>query len=432
MFRDVSDVERAQSEVRKNEKLLRTLIDHSVNGILRLRWVQDEGDDFRKLRCIFANAMAGKFLNADREDLVDCTGAQIVRIASNAMDPDVANTIVENFRACTEAGDSVDVEVHHQTGGTARWLRMIVEPFGTDIALTLVDITDGKAKEQHMESMALSDPLTGVLNRRGFERDASQRLTDSADDATGALLFIDLDHFEAGDEAGRGARVGLAALGLHAEPVGALVDADGCPLDSDGDGLAAWMEYVAGTDPEQADALTGAILDWRDTDSDAQVNGAEDPDYRAAGMLYGAKDQPFSSVEELRQVLGMTPELYRTLAPALTVYSRRSKVNPIFAPRLVLLAVLELPEAQIDEYLDAKAEGESDSGELLPPGAGSQLVQQGGDTVHRIHVEVPVCEDQPFALEAVVRVSRGNFQILAWELSLPMSGRAPQGNGTES
>jgi diguanylate cyclase (GGDEF)-like protein len=196
MFRDVSDVERAQAEVRASEKLLRTLIDHSVNGILRLRWVQDEDDEFRKLRCIFANAMAGKFLNADREDLVDCTGAQIVRIACNAMDPDVANAIVENFRSCTEAGDSVDVEVHHQTGGTARWLRMIVEPFGTDIALTLVDITDGKAKEQHMESMALSDPLTGVLNRRGFERDASQRLTDSADDATGALLFIDLNDFK--------------------------------------------------------------------------------------------------------------------------------------------------------------------------------------------------------------------------------------------
>ena len=196
MFRDVSDVERAQAEVRASEKLLRTLIDHSVNGILRLRWVQDEGDDFRKLRCIFANAMAGKFLNADRQDLVDCTGAQIVRIASNAMDPDEANAIVENFRSCTDAGDSVDVEVHHKTGGASRWLRMIVEPFGTDIALTLVDITDGKAKEQHMESIALSDPLTGVLNRRGFERDASQRLTDSADDATGALLFIDLNDFK--------------------------------------------------------------------------------------------------------------------------------------------------------------------------------------------------------------------------------------------
>ncbi|MDJ0907231.1 MAG: diguanylate cyclase [Woeseiaceae bacterium] len=196
MFRDVSDVERAQAEIQASEKLLRTLIDHSVNGIVRLRWEQEEGDDFRKLRCIFANAMAGKFLHADREDLVDCTGSQIVRIASNAMNAEQANEIVDHFRRATEAGDSIDVEVHHQAGGSSRWLRMIVEPFGTDIALTLVDITDGKAKEQHMESMALSDPLTGVLNRRGFARDASQRLTDSADDARGALLFIDLNDFK--------------------------------------------------------------------------------------------------------------------------------------------------------------------------------------------------------------------------------------------
>ena len=47
-----------------------------------------------------------------------------------------------------------------------------------------------------MESIARSDPLTGVLNRRGFESDATQRLSNSADDATGALLFIDLNDFK--------------------------------------------------------------------------------------------------------------------------------------------------------------------------------------------------------------------------------------------
>jgi len=196
MFRDVSDVERAQAEVRASEKLLRTLIDHSVNGIVRLRWAQDEGDDFRKLRCIFANAMAGKFLHAKREDLVDCSGEQIVKIACNAMEPNELDAMVEHFRRATDGGENIDTEVHHQSGGSNKWLRMICEPFGTDIALTLVDITDGKVKERHMESMALSDPLTGVLNRRGFERDGSQRLTESADDATGALLFIDLNDFK--------------------------------------------------------------------------------------------------------------------------------------------------------------------------------------------------------------------------------------------
>ncbi len=73
---------------------------------------------------------------------------------------------------------------------------MICEPVGDDIAATFVDITDSKAKERQMDSMATSDPLTGVLNRRGFERDAARRLTDSADDATGALLFIDLNDFK--------------------------------------------------------------------------------------------------------------------------------------------------------------------------------------------------------------------------------------------
>lgn len=73
---------------------------------------------------------------------------------------------------------------------------VICEPVGDDIAATFVDITDTKAKERQMESIATSDPLTGVLNRRGFESQASRRLSNSADDATGALLFIDLNDFK--------------------------------------------------------------------------------------------------------------------------------------------------------------------------------------------------------------------------------------------
>ncbi len=195
MFRDVSDVERAQAEVRANERMLRTLIDHSVNGIIRLRWEEiDDGN--RELRCIFANAAAARFLTTDQESLVGCLGEEIVKLATNAMNPEDSADLTNKFQRATGNDENIDAEVRHVADGVGKWLRMIVEPFGGDIAVTFVDITDGKAKEEQMESIAASDPLTGVLNRRGFERDASQRLRDSADDATGAVLFIDLNDFK--------------------------------------------------------------------------------------------------------------------------------------------------------------------------------------------------------------------------------------------
>jgi len=195
MFRDVSDVEKAQSEVRKREKLLRTLIDHSVNGIVRLRWVRDDNGE-KILRSIFANAAAGKFLGKDADDMVDNTAEEIVNLATCGMEEDAADEVLEQFERAMKSGNSLDVEIRHRRKGVHRWLRMICEPVGDDIAATFVDITDGKAKERKMESIATSDPLTGVLNRRGFERDAARRLTDSKDDATGALLFIDLNDFK--------------------------------------------------------------------------------------------------------------------------------------------------------------------------------------------------------------------------------------------
>ena len=195
MFRDVSDVERAQSEVRKNEKLLRTLIDHSVNGIVRFRWTSAD-DGPRSLRSIFANAAAAKFLGMDVDTLSDCAAEDIVAIAASGMEEGDVEAVLRQFADAVDNARGLDVEVRHRHKGTRRWLRMICEPVGDDIAATFVDITDTKAKERQMESIATSDPLTGVLNRRGFERDAARRLSNSADDASGALLYIDLNDFK--------------------------------------------------------------------------------------------------------------------------------------------------------------------------------------------------------------------------------------------
>ena len=206
MFRDVSDVEKAQIEVRNSEKLLRTLIDHSVNGIIRMRWVQEGKRGSRELRCIFANAAAGRFLGTDADDLDSRPGEDIVRLACSGMDSEETFEIVRRFNRAVDLREGLDIEVMRQHAGDCRWLQMVVEPVGEDFAITFVDVTDHKNREDQMASIAWSDPLTGVLNRRGFEREAAQRLSASADDAKGALLFIDLNEFKnINDECGHAA-----------------------------------------------------------------------------------------------------------------------------------------------------------------------------------------------------------------------------------
>ena len=74
-----------------------------------------------------------------------------------------------------------------------------------------------------------------------------------------------------------------------------------------------------GAPPAQADRLAAAILDWRTSGANPRRGGAKAPDYRAAGLAWGPPGTPFQSLDELTDVLGVTPALFARLAPHLTV-----------------------------------------------------------------------------------------------------------------
>ncbi len=95
-----------------------------------------------------------------------------------------------------------------------------------------------------------------------------------------------------------------------------------------------------------ATRLAGAIVDWRDDDTLTQpAGGAEDADYAAAGLAWGAKDAAFETLAEVEQVLGMRPGLYAAAAPYLTVYSGSAVPDANFADEAVLAAMgTERPE----------------------------------------------------------------------------------------
>jgi diguanylate cyclase (GGDEF)-like protein len=92
-------------------------------------------------------------------------------------------------------GESANRQISYETAVDDEdcWLRIVAEPVGDDISVTLVDITQRKRNERAIQAEALRDPLTGLFNRRGFEAHGTEAINESEH---GAVLFLDLDGFK--------------------------------------------------------------------------------------------------------------------------------------------------------------------------------------------------------------------------------------------
>ncbi len=92
---------------------------------------------------------------------------------------------------------------------------------------------------------------------------------------------------------------------------------------------------LLGIDPSVADA----VVDWMDVDeSPSGVGGAESSYYTSLRFPYKCKNDFFDTVQELRLVRGVTPEVFEKLRPYVTVNSS-GKVNINTAPKAVLMAL---------------------------------------------------------------------------------------------
>ena len=92
-----------------------------------------------------------------------------------------------------DAASTISFETSSDDSKGQGWLRIVGEPVGEDFSVTLIDITQRKRNEHKMLADALRDPLTGVLNRRGFEKEAAANIRGSDQ---GAVLYLDLNHFK--------------------------------------------------------------------------------------------------------------------------------------------------------------------------------------------------------------------------------------------
>ena len=181
--RDVTERRHALSQLADSEHLVRTLIETSSNGILR--FARDKNDPDEKYRCVFANRAAEAFAGDEQGTLV---GMPLEKLEQ--LDPE---RLLQHFTASDQPVSQISFEVANETLEDESWLRIVAEPVGDDFSVTLIDITQRKRNEDKMMADALRDPLTGVLNRRGFEQAGISCIRQTS---VGAVLYLDLNQFK--------------------------------------------------------------------------------------------------------------------------------------------------------------------------------------------------------------------------------------------
>jgi general secretion pathway protein K len=151
----------------------------------------------------------------------------------------------------------------------------------------------------------------------------------------------------------------------------------------------------AGAHPAQAADLAAALVDWRTTAPRSIAGGLKLDRYRRAELPYGPPGRPFTSIDELAQVPGMTGSLLARVRGYLSVYQPGLPIalTNDLGPALQMAAVSDGLRSQNDL---------GDGDRIIELRAVAAL--PGGTTASR-QAEVH--------LGAALGVSR-DWQILAW------------------
>lgn len=180
-------------------------------------------------------------------------------------------------------------------------------------------------------------------------------------------------------------------------------------------------------DYADADHLAQAILDWRDEDEIPRLDGGEREQYLKERLPVLPANRDFAELDELRHVMGMTPELYERAAPYLTLIGS-GRINVNAAPEPVLLALPGMTPAAAQELIRMRESGYvprsgSQFRDLLPfaSGSGTQADRARFDrltTYTTNEVEIVAegrVEGSPIRVEARVVVGRSNSgAVVLW------------------
>jgi general secretion pathway protein K len=191
--------------------------------------------------------------------------------------------------------------------------------------------------------------------------------------------------------------------------VSAIAEGGKVDLNSASPEVLQALFQAGGLEQKKAQELATQVTDWR---NQASIEGQADTQraaYAAAGRDYGPRNGPFASVEEVQMVLGMTPALYRTIAPVLTIWSGNASPDPNTAPPLALQAIPGMTPEQLAVIRAARQKNANDASLVLNNG-----------TTHSIRSEAALADGTRAVLRATIRMQTGQagaqpYAVLSWQ-----------------
>ncbi len=181
-----------------------------------------------------------------------------------------------------------------------------------------------------------------------------------------------------------------------------------------------------GAAPDQARMIAARLLDYKDLDNVKSKEGAEKDEYIAAGLDFGPKNEPLTVAEELEQVLGLSPKLYRKVRPFVTVHSKRPGIDPDVAPSR-LVSALAGPIGETQPTINAETSQQQDH--KLP----AAYISTSNRSVYKIRAQALTISRATFIREALVQLPRNRnppYYLLAWRQADQTDGPAREADQT--
>jgi len=174
---------------------------------------------------------------------------------------------------------------------------------------------------------------------------------------------------------------------------------------------------AAGLDAVDASTLADNVRESRDP-SGAFNREEGTQRYSQAGLTQGPRYSQFNMPDEIQSVLGMTPALYRKIAPVLTVWSHRQTPAAAFAPSLALAALPGMDMASATRFISLR--GSLNTRMPLPmlPN-GMPMGPTRGGTVRTIVASASSSDGTISRVSATIRLERlpgrPSYAVLRWQ-----------------